>query len=277
MKRFGYLLFTVGLIFAVTPAYAKTDKATLLIIQPKDCITCNTETPINFLKKELGEINLSYLDYPGRKADKLVRDMGISVLPAYLLDKGIEKEKNFDTLKTNLRLKGDFYILKPQFSGFSYFIEREKIKGRLDLFISLYDKNSAELLDIMREFNPTVHFLANEQENRFDAARGELEVEDYLRAVCVQKYYPQDFWNYISCRAKSINSSWWENCLSKVDADKIRSCALGEEGRALLKDNVSLNKELRVMFGPAYLLNNQEIFGSNGVPTKEELKKIIKR
>ena len=58
---------------------------------------------------------------------------------------------------------------------------------------------------------------------------------------------------------------------------KIKSCARGEEGKALLKENISLNKELQVMFGPAYLLDNQEIFGTQGVPPKEDFRKILKR
>lgn len=168
-------------------------------------------------------------------------------------------------------------MVKPEFSGFSYFIDRKKIKGKLDLFISLYDKNAVKLLDVIKEFNPAIHFLATEQEDSFNAARGEPEADDYLRAVCIQEYYPQDFWNYISCRAENINTSWSKSCLSKIDADKIRICAQGQEGRALLRENISLNKELQIMFGPTYLLDNQEIFGSNGVPTKEELRNIIKR
>ena len=63
----------------------------------------------------------------------------------------------------------------------------------------------------------------------------------------------------------------------KLDIDKIKLCARGQEGRALLEENISLNKELEVMFGPTFLLDNQEVFGLQGVPTKEDFKKIIKR
>ena len=143
--------------------------------------------------------------------------------------------------------------------------------------MSLYHKDAKDLLDILKEFNPTVHFLADEEENKFNAAKGNLEVEEYLRSVCVQKYYPQFFWDYITCRAKNINSSWWEDCLGKSETDNIRTCARGEEGKKLLKENISLNKELEIMFGPTYLLDNQETFGFSKVPPKELLKKIIKR
>jgi len=133
-------------------------------------------------------------------------------------------------------------------------------------------------LDMIKEFNPIVHFLAVEKaKGNFEAKDGNLEAEEYLRSVCVQKYYPANFWNYISCRGKFINTSWWQDCLNKLDTNKISMCARGEEGKELLRRNVSLNNELQIMSGPAYLLDNQEIFGSQGVPAKEEFKKIIKR
>jgi protein-disulfide isomerase len=62
-----------------------------------------------------------------------------------------------------------------------------------------------------------------------------------------------------------------------MDTQKIKACARGQEGSSLLRENIRLNKELEVMFGPTYLLDNQEIFSSKGAPKKEELEKIIKR
>jgi hypothetical protein len=106
--------------------------------------------------------------------------------------------------------------------------------------------------------------------------RSQPEIEEYLRCVCVKKYYPQRFWNYLICRARNINSSWWDDCLGGVDTQRIRNCAKGSEGRLLLKKNISLNKEVQVSLGLSYLLENRQIFSSRGVPSKEELRKIIK-
>ena len=255
--------------------FSKANKINLLIITSKDCLICDTETIINFLKRQIPGLIASYLNYPDKKAKKLIKDFAISALPAYFLDKEIEKEKIFDAFKGNLELKGKFYMLKPQFSGFSYFVGRKKIKGRLDLFLSLYDKNTKGLLDAIKDFNPTIHFLVVEQGDKFEAASGNLEVEEYLRGACVQKHYPEIFWDYMSCRTKNINSSWWEDCLGKFNTDKIVSCARGRQGALLLRENISLNKELQIMFGPTYLLDNQEIFSIKGTPKKEDLKKIF--
>jgi hypothetical protein len=257
--------------------FSKPTKIDTLVITSKTCITCNTATAVNFLKNKLPGLNLIYLYYPEKKAADLLKSLGISGLPAYLLSKEIEKEKNFDSLRLNLEQKGNFYLVKPQVSGISYFFNRNKTKGSLDLFISLYDKNSSALLDVIKEFKPAIHFLASEKEGKFDAMKEEPEVEEYLRAVCVQKYYPEKFWDYIYCRTKDIFSSWWDECALDLDTNKIKSCAKGTEGISLLRENITINKELDIILGPTYLLDNQEIFGSNGVPTKEELKAIIKR
>jgi hypothetical protein len=45
----------------------------------------------------------------------------------------------------------------------------------------------------------------------------------------------------------------------------------------LLMENIALNKELEVMFGPLYLLDNQEIFGIEGAPSREEFGKLFKK
>ena len=258
--------------------FSEASKVNLLIITTKLCNVCNTEGEVKYLKTLFPGLVTSYLYYPKSAAAKLISDFGIRALPVYLLGKEAEREKGFDKLKENLEIKGDFYMLKAQISGIAYYLERKSIKGRLDLFISLYDKNASALLDMLKEFNPIVHFLAVEKtKGNFEAKDGNLEVEEYLRSVCIQKYYPANFWDYISCRGKFINTSWWQDCLDKLDTNKIMVCAQGEEGKELLSENISLNKEVQIIFGPAYLLDNQEIFGSQGVPAKEEFKKIIKR
>ena len=257
--------------------FSEANKISLVVITVKHCITCNTDPMVSSLKRYFPGLTVSYVYYPDKKADKLLKDFAIRALPVYLLGKEAGKDKTFESMKASFEEKGDYYMLKQQFSGFSYFTDRGAIKGKLDLFISIYDKNTPELLEVTKEFNPIIHFLAFMQDGKFDAAKGNLEIEDDLRAVCVQKYYPQNFSDYISCRANNTNTSWWDDCASGLDSNKIMSCAKSPEANSLLKENVSLTKDLQIMFGPTYLMDNQEIFSTKGVPTKEELKKILRR
>jgi len=257
--------------------FSEAVKINLTVISSKDCSICNPEPVVDLLKKKFPGLKVVYIYYPDNKAAKLIEELKLSGLPAYLLGKEAARDKNFDNLKSGLEEKADFYILKPEISGLGYFLDRKKVKGKLDLFISLFDGNSPEVLGVMKEFSPAIHFLAVVRDDKITAPGGDTELEEDLRSVCAQKYYAQGFWDYITCRAKNINSSWWDNCAVGMDLNKIKSCAQGPEGKALLKENTSLNRELQIMFGPSYLLDNNQIFSSRGAPSKEELKKIIKK
>ncbi|MDO8661957.1 MAG: hypothetical protein Q7K98_01880 [Candidatus Omnitrophota bacterium] len=257
--------------------FSEAAKINLTVISSKECSICNPEPLVNSLKKQFPGLVVTYLDYSDKQAAKVVRDLKLSGLPAYLFSKELAKDKNFDNLKAGLEEKDNFYILKPEASGLSYFPGRQKAKGRVDLFISLFDQESLGVLNVMKEFNPIVHFLAVVQDDKIGSSAGVRESEEDLRALCVQKYYPQAFWNYITCRAKNINSTWWDDCAANMDANKIKTCSRGPEGKSLLKENTGLNSELKIMFGPTYLLDNNQIFSSKGAPSKEELKKIIKK
>lgn len=257
--------------------FTEPNKIKLTVISVKDCVVCNEEPVIKLLKNKFPGVIEQFIYYPDPVAQKLIKDLSILGLPAYILGKEVEKEDNFNAVKDDFRLIGDVYLFKPQVSGIAYFFDRAEEKGNLDLFLNLFEKDTPLLLETMEEFKPRLHFLAQEKTEGFEAKNGAAEVEEYLRGVCVQEYYPQKFWNYLTCRSKNNNSAYWEDCLGGSDAGAVKSCARGPQGVKLLQENISLNKELKVSTGPSYLLDNHEIFSSRGVPKKEEFRKIIKK
>ncbi|MDD5120231.1 MAG: hypothetical protein PHR84_02840 [Candidatus Omnitrophica bacterium] len=252
------------------------NKIGLRVVSAKDCVVCNVGPVINLLKKRFPGLAVQYLYYPDPAAKKLIKDMGVSGLPVYILDREVEKEVNFNNIRNDFEFKQNFYLLKPHRSGLSYLFDRKKKKGSLDVFFSIFAKDADKFLSVIKDFKPNLHFLALQQAGEFEAQNGAPEVGEYLRGVCVQKYYPKKFWDYLICRSKNLNSVYWDDCLSGLDLAQVKVCATGKEGRDLLGQNIALSKELKIMFGPTYLLNNQEIFSSLGVPDKEELEKIIK-
>ena len=273
--------------------FTKPNKVDLFIIDVKDCVTCNVEPVITLLRKKFPGLNVKSLDYPGpvrsgaprrgtsngagSAAQKMIKDLSLQVLPAYIFPKSVEKEDNFESIKNDLQLINDLYLFKPQASGISYFLNQKAKKGSFDLFFSIFEKDATALLTMIREFNPSLHFLTLDKNDDFDAQKGIPEEEEYLRAVCVQKYYPDKFWDYLICRSKNIKSAYWDDCLVGLNTQSVKACARGPEGINLLKENTSLNKQLQIHSGPSYLLDNQEIFSSRGVPPKEELRKVLKR
>ena len=256
--------------------FSKPVRVDLTVINARECRVCGTEKMIGYLRQLFPGLAVTHLTHPDAKAKKLIKDLDIKGLPAYLLGKNTEKAENYAAIKDNIEERNNYLVIKPILSGIGYFLGRKEYKGQVDLFISLFDQDSPQVLEAIKEYNPRVHFLAIEQEGQFDAKNGVSEVEECLRSVCVQKYYPNEFWGYLSCRARNISSSWWEECIGRPDAAPVSVCAKGEEGKMLLRENIRSNKELNILLGPAYLLDNQQIFGSRGAPRKEELDVIIK-
>jgi hypothetical protein len=258
--------------------YAEANPVSLSVIEPPECKGCNTKNLIAALKKKFPGLKVVYLEYPGVKSKKLIEELRIQTLPAYILGKEADAEKEFSSIKSSVDFNGSSYLIKPVLGGVALYLNRERAEGKFDLFVSLFDKDTAKLLGIAREFAPQVHFLAAGSIGGFEARGGIAEVEECLRGVCVQKYYPQSFWDYIICRAGRSSSTWWEDCLPvNINTEAISKCARSKEGADLLEKNISLNKELQLLYGPAYLVNNQEIYGGKGVPARAELKAIIKR
>jgi hypothetical protein len=257
--------------------FAKPNKVNLSVISVKGCRVCDTGSVLNSLKKKFPGLAVKNLDYPNASAKAMIKKLSISTLPAFIFEKKIEQEDNFDNIKNDLQLTNNFYVLKARSSGIAYFLNQQVKPGNLDLFFSIFQKDAFLLLTVLREFDPVLHFLVTEKDKDFDAQGGLAEVEESLRAVCVQKYSPKEFWDYLICRSKNIQSSYWEDCLGGSAIPNVKTCARGAEGIQLLRENTSLNKQLQISTGPSYLLDNQEIFASRRVPDKEELRKILKR
>jgi len=270
--------------------YGEKIEVPLTVITPEDCKTCNLEAALDNLKKQIPGISVSKLSANDRKAKKLIKKFNINMLPAYLLGEEISKHDIFSNLieKKIIEKKDDYYMVNPFVIGVSYLLDREFQQNKLDLFISLQDKASKNVLEITKklldkskpEKDFRLHFLAmyNDDTGEFRAPHGLAEIEENKRTLCIMKKYPKKWWNYLLCRMENIQSTWWDDCAAKVgiDASSIKKCAKSKEADRLLKENIKLAEELKIYYGPLFLLDNKEIFGATAITTLEELEKTIK-
>jgi hypothetical protein len=255
--------------------FAQDIKVPMIVVAPKDCPTCQVEPAIEAYRKMFPGIEVSRVMYPGVQAQQLINDFKVTTLPAYIFGRSVEQDPAFAGSKEMFVLEGDSYVLKPQFGGVAFFLGRQFTADKVDVFLSLYDPNITTLLYALEEFDPQVHFLAAHKDGQIVASKGAPELEEMKRGVCVKKYYPAYFWNYMNCRVRNIESSWWQDCLGSLDPSPIKTCAQGPEGVDLLEQNIALNEELQIISSPTYVVNNQSVFSSQKPPSKEEFRKIF--
>lgn len=250
-------------------------KVPLTIVVPRNCYSCRIDEAVSSFKKQFPGVAATRIEHPGVGAEKMVKDLGLTTLPAYVFGSELARDPAYSEVKDRFEEKNGLFVLKPQFAGIAVFLGRPAVPRKIDVFLSLYDPNITTLLYHLEEFDPQIHFLAGRKDGQFVTAKGLAELEEMKRCVCVKKQYPAYFWNYLNCRVRNIESSWWQDCLGDLDPAPVKACAQGSQGTALLLENIALNEELQIVSSPTYLVNNQNIFSSNKPPSKEEFRKIF--
>jgi glutaredoxin len=151
--------------------------------------------------------------------------------------------------------------------------------NRLDVFVMSQCPYGVRAIDAMKEVLPAfgndidfrVHYIVDEGPGgEFRALHGPPEVAENIRQLCVMKHYPKDYkWmEYLHCRSGNYQSDDWKPCATGgIDAAVIEACATGDEGKALLSDDLKLAKALDVNASPTWLANNR--FKFNGIAPEQ--------
>lgn len=271
-------------------AYERIPRVNLTIVTPKFCRTCNVQNTLGKIEGWLPIGEISYLESDSKNAKELIEELNVDMLPLYILGKEIAQHPKYQYLLSNnvIAKKDDYYLVNPFFVGVSYFLKRSVEENKLDLFISLRDKIAKKTLEktkdlierVGRKMDFRIHFLAVEDKNlgNFSAPFGDTEIAEDRQALCVMSKYPQKTWEYLFCHIDNLGKNSLSLCSKNLglDENKIKKCIDSEESIELLRKNISLVDELRISYGPLFLLNNQEIFGVKEDTSVEELEKIVK-
>jgi glutaredoxin len=91
---------------------------------------------------------------------------------------------------------------------------------------------------------------------------GYPELVENLVQVCAMKHYGSKnrYLDFIACRNDSIFDPNWEDCAeeNKMDVEKIRACAEGDEGMALIRADADLSEGLGIGASPTFVLNGNQ-------------------
>ena len=102
---------------------------------------------------------------------------------------------------------------------------------------------------------------------------GAAEAKEDLRQICINKYYPGQFWSYINTFNQQCYPSWQnttalESCQKNtlaalsMDSSKIDSCSQGTEGITLLKADETASDNNHAKSSPMVFINGVLYSGS---------------
>jgi len=164
----------------------------------------------------------------------------------------------------------------------------------VDLYVMAFCPYGTQAETVM---NPVVGLLGSKADIRLryittvtgttadsvNSLHGPAEAQEDLRQICIQKYYPEKFWSYISlfdqtCYPQSSNAAPQNACQRNVsvqtgiDVTKIETCASDQEGIALLKTDEADSNKNGASGSPTLIINGVTYSGAR---TPEAYKQAI--
>ncbi len=227
-------------------------KVPITILSDQRCKDCNTEFLNMRLKQAIPSAEIKIVDWGTEEGKKLYADLNLTVLPAILMGKEMEKADEYSRFSRGLKPRGDYLELQigakfdpkkeicdnkiddnndgkidcddPECK--TSLVCRTEIPKKLDIFVMSQCPYGVMALNAVKEVldnfkgdvNFDVHYIATSESNEKNAAissmHGPAEVDEDMRELCAIKNYKKDnkFMDYILCRNKNIRDANWKQC-----------------------------------------------------------------
>ncbi|MFH1590570.1 MAG: hypothetical protein ABIC95_01445 [archaeon] len=204
----------------------------IIVLNDKTCTSCATTGITTTTENIFLGGKHRYVDVSSSEGEKLVEDLGITVVPVYLFENKVKDTKEWEinpTIAGAFEEAGTKYIkLLDSVTEASHFVDAEKRKEQfekigvtlgdnkpqIDFFVMSYCPygNQAEegiepvfqLLEGQADFNPHYVIYSNYQgggpayciddESKYCSMHGVVELNQNIRELCVNKYMGTDKW-----------------------------------------------------------------------------------
>ena len=153
---------------------------------------------------------------------------------------------------------------------------RGPMKPQVELFVMSFCpfgvQAEEELLPFIAKYGDTVdfnlRFIANLVEETasdkmsFTSLHGEVEVIENLRQIAIAQLYPDQFFDYLLCRAKHLESAW-TRCAEKVglDIDRVNQEMELERTKRLFEVDIQRSTALGIRSSPTLVVDGKVISG----------------
>ena len=236
-----------------------------------------------WLNREFPKSSIRTVDYSTRKGKRLAGKLKINFLPACIFSKDIEENKRFSAFSKagSLTKQGRAYVLSAT-GRTGIFIKRKRRPHTLEIFCMSQCPFTANALDsiidakkegrLPEDIKLDVHYIASLVEPykeygdkptgfKFNSLHGQPEIDEDIRQLCIRKYYPEKFLDYLLLKSKDLKATDWEAPAKQagIDAEVIKKCTFNQEGRTLLKEDIKKAEEFNISASPTFLYENRII------------------
>jgi predicted DsbA family dithiol-disulfide isomerase/thiol-disulfide isomerase/thioredoxin len=261
-------------------------KVTATVITSADCSNCDYyKMALDRFSKMYRGLEIRTIDVKDKEAVSLIKNLDIQGLPSVVLDKNIEKTKNFqEMLKSGLFKQSsdkESYLLSDKMVPMKLFINRARKNNLITLFVMSqcpFGISAENLLierfkkgDLAYKLEIKYILSRNKAKNdQIESMHGKNELYEDVEQMVVRKYFKDKYFDYLLCRNKDIKDADIKKCADSVGIDvaQITKHAY-DESFDLVSEEEASARSLNISASPTILFENQEILQGF-----EELKKL---
>lgn len=131
--------------------YIDDTKVKLTILNSNDCLNCGTET-LSRIKTFFPNLDIKNIDLDTEEGNELITKFGINVLPAYILNSSLKEAYNYDIFSAPFNEVNGNFIMKNTAANPKYYLNRDEIPNKLDLFVKQGHNASSKAEKNLKEF-----------------------------------------------------------------------------------------------------------------------------
>lgn len=240
----------------------------LTVLDDETCPVCETWDIVASLEDLMGSLEIRTVDISSSEGKEMVEAFEVKSVPAYLFDSGVTAHPSYTQLQMYLDSKDDAYLLRA--GGDSKLIEREASTeptiGLFSMSMCPYGTMAGTYIaEIIGHFDGDLkfdlYFIATEYPEGFDSMRGQPEIDEDIRQLCVFEHEYEKLSAYLVCINEDISQAGelWSSCAENagIDPATISDCVESGQGEELLRENIKIAEELEIGGSPTFLINNQ--------------------
>jgi len=135
--------------------YIQDVEIKLTILNSDDCFNCGTARVLAILKSFYPNINVENIDFESEQGKEIKEKFLITALPAYIFNSSFKEAYNYDKFSSSFNEARGSFVMKNTVANSNYYLEREEIPNKLDLFLKPGEASSSKAEENLKEFLET--------------------------------------------------------------------------------------------------------------------------
>jgi len=149
--------------------YIQDVEIKLTILNSDNCFNCGTARVLSILKSFYPNINVENIDFETKEGKEIKERFLITALPAYVFNSSFKESYNYNKFSSSFNEARGSFVMKNTVANSNYYLEREEIPNKLDLFLKPGEASSLQaeenLEEFLDEFKGNVNFTKHDEDS----------------------------------------------------------------------------------------------------------------